>query len=432
MSDKRIDKVEPRDDKDDPRNRLNLVDEYVPPGRPGTPSTPVPLLKPDAGRPAEVPTVRLPVAPDAPAQVDLLQMTAQLHTDKLRTQSVDDLARMYLANPDGAKRSVDEAVSRERSRGNDLLTDIGATGIGLVTKFGLDKALAKGPGWTRPIGFIAGAGAAGLSKSLLTDGELGTGTEFLRGAGVYGGSVLMLKGMALNPSRATLGASTLEGLSARTGVSGLAGTSAQVSEQLLAGGAGGSTIARAGQYLNPLNYTGLTWNNGLRFAGFGGEASAALVAEGGMSVAAWNARRNIGQVATRFGSAYGLGAGREALYISTGQTTADGGAYDLQTALSEINSSGLKLGATAAFLMPAAGTAARIIPGGSRVLDAGASTAGWFSVTGAATAEALLPAAAVGGYRAYDHETTAKSIEVRSAHARALIERAKSDDRMKR
>ncbi len=439
MSDKRFEKNEPppKDDKDDPRNRLNLVDEYKPPPRPNTATVPPESMVPPVQKPADVAQPRLPNQPLLPGQplagprVDLVGMAAALNPERLSTQSVDQLAQMYLIDPERTRRSVDQVVASEKSKSNDFLTDMGAAGIGLVTKFGVDKVLTRGPGWTRPIGFVAGAFAAGLSKDLLTDGQLGNGTDWLRGAGVYGGSVLLIKGMALNPSRATLGATTLEGLTARTGVTGLTGTSAQVSEQLLIAGAGGSKLARVGQYLNPMNYTGLTWNNGLRVAGIGGQTSAALVAEGGMSVAQFNARRNIGQFATRFGSAYAFGAGREGLYIGTGQTTADGGNYDLTSAVSEMNLSGLKLGTTAALLLPALGTGARVLPGGARLLDTGAAAAGRFGPTGAVTLEALLPAAAAGSLRTVQHQTNAAGIEARAAHARALVDQAKADEKLR-
>lgn len=433
MSDKRpIDKPDPqvKDDKDDPRNRLNLIDEYKPPPRPTTaepemlrPSAPgkveIGQLLPQPGQALEVP------------RVDLAQMASGLNKEKLRAQSVDQLAALYIADPEGTQRSVNKVTAAERAKANDYLTDAGAIGIGLVTKYGVDKLLSKGPGWTRPIGLLAGAAAAGLGKDLLSDGELGTGTDWLRGAGVYGGSMLLIKGMAMNPSRATLSAGTLEGISARTGVTGLAGTSAQVSEQLIAGNVG-SPVSRVAQYFNPINYTGLTWHNGIRLAGFGGERSAALMAEGGMGFASFNARRNIGQLATTFGSAYAFGATREAVYIGTGQTTTDGNAYDLNTALSDINTSGLKLGATAALLMPAVGTATRLVPGGGRLLDTGAGLAGKFSPTSDLTFKALLPVAAAGGFKATDHNISAASIETRAAHARALVERARADEQLRR
>lgn len=434
MSDSRqIDKSEKqpiKDDKDDPRNRLNLVDEYVPPPRPNFGPDPfMPGGKPPGGDPVGVPGG--PGLPDRalfPAQgfdgkpVDLVAMAAPLNANRFKTIQVNQLAQMYLANPEGTDKAVREGRAEEQRQANNLWTDIASTGLGLATKYGVDKLLTKGPAWTRPIGLAAGALTAGMSKDLLTDGEFGQSRDWLRGAGVYGGSVLLIRTMAMNPTRASLTTGTLEGMSAKTGVAGLTGTSGEVAGKLMATDAAGS---RFFHYLNPINYTGLTY--GARIAGFGGETAAAMVAKGEMSAGQYVARQQIGQFYTRFGAGYAFGAGREGLYIATGEQNPEGQPHDISSALSQMNSSGLKVGLTTAVLAPALGFGTRLIPGGSKVLDGGASLAGKFSPTSAQTFGAVLPAALAGGYGTVDHNMNAGRIDALSKHARALAEQAKLD-----
>jgi hypothetical protein len=428
MSDSRqIDKSEKQpiqDDKDDPRKRLNLVDEYVPPPRPTSQPPPwMPGGNPPGAEPGAPGGAGLPERALFPPNqgldgqpVDLVAMAAPLNSKQFKSIPVNRLAQMYLINPEQTDQSVKDSTASERRQADNLWTDIASTGIGLATKYGVDKLLTKGPGWTKPIGFAAGALTAGMSKDLLTDGQLGDSRDWLRGTGVYGGSVLLIKGMALNPTRATLTTGTLESLSAKTGVAGLTGTSGQVAEKLIAADLAGSRYLH---YMNPVNY--------LRVAGFNAERAAAMVAKGEMSAGQYVARQGIGQFTTRLGTGFAFGAGREGLYIATGEPKEDGQPHDFNSGLSQMGSSGLKVGLTAAVALPVLGYGTRLIPGGSKVLDTGASLAGKFSPTSARSLEAVIAPTLLGGLGTADHSMNAGRIEALSKHAKALAEQAKID-----
>lgn len=288
---------------------------------------------------------------------------------------VKQLAQAYLSNPEATKRAIDQQVQAGRSGVWEYTTDGAAVAAGWLTKYGVQRALTRAPGWGKVAGLGLGLVTAGATKDYLADGEMGTGTDWLRGSGMFGGSVLLMRGLNMNPSRTALTEGTALGVEKRLGLEGLsaARTGGQLSETVFAANAGGSRWYRAAQYFNPSTYTGFTW--GGRYVGFGGERTAAALADGTLSFAGYNARRAIGSAANTFGMAYAFGAGREGLYIGTGQKMADGTPYTLEGALAHMNSSGLQAGMTATLVMPIAGSTFRWIPGGSKVLDGTAGLA---------------------------------------------------------
>lgn len=242
---------------------------------------------------------------------------------------------IFVLPRDAAVHVVDTLNRSEHFNLNSIWTDAAAIGLGLATKYGAEKLLTRGPMWTKPIGLLAGAVVAGFSKDLLVDGHLGDTNDLLRGAGVYGTVCLGLKILSFNPSSTKLSPHAVEGLSLRTGVANLNGTSGQMAEQIIAGGYEGSVLTRNHHFLVPMNYTGFAWDNGLRFSkgsplayavairpgfkfvGFGGEAGANAVGHGMINFWEFNARRQIGQSAVLFGTASTLGGGRAAVYELT-------------------------------------------------------------------------------------------------------------------
>lgn len=340
---------------------------------------------------------------------------------------VRQLAAAYLSNPDATQEAVDKQVRAGQSGVREYASDGAAIAAGWLTKYGVQSALSKAPGWGKVAGIGLGLATAGLTKDYLADGELGTTTDWLRGGGMFGGSVLLMKGLSFNPSRQVLSEGTTAGISRRLGVEGLAGkTGTQLSESILAaeGGAAGSRFYRALQYINPSTYTGLTWTG--RYVGFGGERTAAALADGTLSFAGYNARRSVGSAFNTFGMAYAFGAGREGLYIGTGQKMADGTPYSLESALAQMNSSGLQSGLTATLVVPVAGSTFRIIPGASKVLDGTASLATRLAPTAAPEIGRFGVVAAGAGLQQLDNYNNANRLKDLSAKAKTVADEAKA------
>lgn len=338
---------------------------------------------------------------------------------------VSELARAYLTNEQATQARINQSVQEGRSGVREFGTDGLAIGVGWLTKVGADKALTKAPGYLKPLGFVAGLATAGLTKDAAADGELGTGTDWLRGAGMFGGSRFVMRGLNANPSRQVLSEATAQGVGKRLGVEGLSGTGSQLSAQILKAEAGGSWLGRTGAYFNPMNYTGLSFQQGgLRYVGFGGERTAQYLANGGLSFAQYNARRAVGNVGTLFGMGYAAGSGREALYIGTGQRQFDGTPHNFETALSSINGSGLQGGFTASLVMPVAGSTFRMV-GGGRVLDGTSRLATRYMPVTAPQLGQFGLVAAGPGLQQLDKFNSANRLEDLSVQARAVADEAR-------
>ncbi len=317
-----------------------------------------------------------------------------------KDKAVAQLAQAYLTNPDATQAVVNQQVSTGLGGLREIGSDALAVGVGLGTKYGAGKVLGRF-GTPGKIGaFALGMASAGLTKDLAADGELGTTKDWLRGGGMYGASWLVMKGMALNPSRATLAEGTLTGVSTRmAGIELKAGANAAgmtadlwaaraALQKEVAGAATaelkaaaaqklvlldaqlGGWTSRLGQRLNPLNYMGLQFNGGLlpRYVGFGGERTAAALADGSMSFAQYNARRGAGSFFATGGSAFLFGGAREGLYIGTGKTRADGTPHTLNSAIKDMGGAGLQTTLAATLMLPMAGGLARSV-GLGRPLD---------------------------------------------------------------
>ncbi len=263
------------------------------------------------------------------------------YQEEINNSAIKRAAWAALQTPVEEKRT-----SATHNTCSELAVDAVAMGTGLVTKFGGDKLLRNSlPG---KVTFGAALITSGLAKDYLTDGQLGDNTQFVRGSAMFGLSILAIKGISLNPSRQMLSAGTTAGIAERLNTGTLAGRACNVSDLVLVENAGGSQWSRALRYVNPLCYTGFSWqNNCLRYVGFGGERTAGYLATGGMSFAEYNARRAIGNFGNSFGTAYTLAGGREAVYIGTGQTDCTGAPYTPSGAIARINNVGTAAGMTA-------------------------------------------------------------------------------------
>ncbi len=246
-----------------------------------------------------------------------------------------------------------------------VCTDVLAVGLGLATKYGVNKLLARGPVWMKPAGLLLGAVAAGFSKDLLADGELGNAEDWARGVTLYGGATLVQNSFSrgsLTP-QTRISRQVSQGVTTSDTARFIAGYENAGVQRALLADRGTSAGARLAEYTRPLNYVGISYDNGLRgvsnsplaycvaiqpsyrFAGWGGASSAKMLAEGSIGLAEFNARTHIGQFATRFAGGYALGASKEAILISTGH---GGKTNDVASIAKQINSSGFRWGAVTA------------------------------------------------------------------------------------
>lgn len=382
---------------------------------------------------------------------------------QVQDKVVQQLAEAYIRNPNGTQTVVDQQVAAGTNGLWDIGTDALAIGVGLGTKYGAGKYLSRF-GTPGKVGALAlGFAGAGLTKDLAADGQLGTGKDWLRGGGLYAGSMLVMKGMAMNPSRATLAEGTLAGvgktmggLELKAGATGasmtaelwatrtalqkelaLATTEAARKEAInvqlaLLERQLGSGMTRFGARLNPLNYTGFQFNGGWlpRYVGFGGERTAAALADGTMSFAQYNARRGAGTLFSKGGTAFLFGAGREGLYIGTGKTRADGTPYTLNGAIKEMGSSGLQTALAATIMLPMAGGIGRSV-GLGRPMDAVGTfatnrlTSIGVSELGVVAAADLALVTASPALRGMEDYSNAQQLKIASEKAKQMADEAR-------
>ncbi len=295
-------------------------------------------------------------------------------------------SREYLQNPRAAGKTKMEQAVQELQQDSDAASqdflkngsDFAALASGFLTKFAVERAMIKMPRWGKVAGIGLGLATAGLTKDVTHDGKIGDSKDWLRGGAIFGGALLATRQLAMSPSRQELSKLTSSAIEARLGLHSkdlLGRTGTELADMVLAGTnhSAGPIRNRALQYFNPVNYTGIGFRDGaVRYVGFGGERTAAALAAGEMSFASYNARRVIGDFANTAGSAYLFGAGQEALNIATGEPAKDGSLHTVDSALSQMNNSGMAYGATA-LLWPAAGAAFRLTPVGRGMMSVSAS-----------------------------------------------------------
>ncbi len=395
----------------------------------------------------------------------------------MQTRTTMQLAQAYLSNPESTQEQVDRAVNQGHSSLREVTTDVAAVAVGLGTRYGLNGYISKLGTPGKIGGFVLAVGAAGLTKDLTVDGELGTGKDWLRGGGMYGMSVLAMKGMALNPTRAALTTETLGANGMRFGVEGLTGNGANMTRQIWAARAAlqqevraaataearqaaaanltnleaqlGGSMGRFGQHLNPLNYTGLQWNGGLRWVGMGGERAAAEMAAGRMTFAQFNARRAVGNFLSTGGAAFAFGAGREGLYIGTGGTMtfdsspkglvigfdlgknpADDTDYTFDSALKEMSYAGLNTSLAATLMLPVAAGSARAVGLGAALDGTGYLASRALTRQGAVAAGDLALVAAGPVLRRVEESNNATQLQKASEEAKRLVAEAKEKVRI--
>lgn len=389
---------------------------------------------------------------------------------------VNQLAQAYLANPEATEKKINESANTASSDLQQYGTDVLATGVGLATKYGANHYLSRFGTAGKVGAFALGLGAAGLTKDVTADGEIGTGRDWLRGGGVYGVSLLALKGMSLSPNRAVLTTETLAENSARLGVEGLSGSGRNMAQQVWAARAAlreqamsaatqearqaaaarlaaleaqmGTAAARAGNTLNPMNYTPIQLRGGIpRWVGMGGETTAAELAAGRMSWAEYNARRGAGHFLSTAGSAFGFGAGREAIYIGTSGSLqvdssptglninfqlgrrADGSEYTFENSLADLGTSGLHASMASSIMLPISGSLFRSLGFGPAMDGAGRLAASRLGTAGAIAAGDALLLGTGAGFRKVESYNTAMRMKESFEQAKQRAEEAKEKAR---
>lgn len=242
------------------------------------------------------------------------------------------LALGYLNDEKAMQQLVDQSIKIDQGQYRDLITDGAAVSTGFAIR-GIARSTA--PKMIANAGtpgklFVLGSSlaGAGLMKDLASDGELGNSTEFLRGAGMYGGSRVLLDMLRAAPSRRALSAEVTSKLEAAAPA-----LAEQRSWSLL-------------HTLNPATYSGV--KNGA-WVGFGGDTTALALTEGRLTMAEFYARRRAGDLLTLGGTGYVAGSGREGLYIATGKLKPDGSPHDFNSAFAAMNAEGRRVGAVGAY-----------------------------------------------------------------------------------
>ncbi len=125
------------------------------------------------------------------------------------------LAIEFLTQAKG--QPVDQPVPVEQSALREYGSDAAAIGAGFLSKYGIQRLLTKAPGWGKVAGIGLGLATAGFTKDLVKNGEIGSGSDWLRGSAMFGGSMLLARGLSMARSKHALGEATTTGIEARSG-----------------------------------------------------------------------------------------------------------------------------------------------------------------------------------------------------------------------
>lgn len=249
-------------------------------------------------------------------------------TKEAEQRVVQLLAHAYANDPDGTQSRIDQTVRQGQGALREFGSDAGAVTVGFASKWLMSNIAPKlmNGHWSVKLMSLGGQLAvAGLTKDYLADGRLGTGSDWLRGAGLYAASGLLVKGMrSLDPTRQPLSSATSRAFELKYKLD-----SASLSGATRNSFAGGSAEALA-QRLNPLNY------NPLHRHVWSAEAAAQSLTRGQITMGQYFARTGAGRLYTTMGMSGLFAGGREALYIGTGQKRADGTDHDAGSAFADI------------------------------------------------------------------------------------------------
>ncbi|MBX9720805.1 MAG: hypothetical protein K2X81_05390, partial [Candidatus Obscuribacterales bacterium] len=306
-------------------------------------------------------------------------------TDKI----IEQMAHARQKNEEEALLQRNQVVNDGKSQVRGFLGD--ATGVatsfgtGWLTNRGLNMlttSLEKAPlpFWGKALVVVPTALAAGgLANNAVAGNDLLSSKGYIRNTVATGTTYAAIKGLEYLPGRQTLSAETTAKLANKLGYAeGAQVTGMQVARDATAAEAalGKSKIVQIaeaiGPRVNPINYTPFkfvpaeagksSWNliSRFRVAGMGGERTAAMFANGTMSLAEYNTRLFAAKAMSTAALGYGFGVSNKGAAIYTGEHL-DGKKYDTPGAVwADMNQAGLNTALAASITVPLAGA---FVPG---------------------------------------------------------------------
>ena len=293
---------------------------------------------------------------------------------------IDQLAMAQLSNAAEAEAQRNQTVGDGNKQLRGLVGDV----TGVASSFGAGWAANKGlqylakeapvPWYVKvPVVGIAALGTGGLVNNAVSGNDLLASKGFIRNTVATGTTYAAIKGLQYLPSNRTLAGETVAklGLAEGTEITG-----AQLGKQMAAAEAAALGKGKLVQFaealpsrLNPINYTPFrfaapaegasSWNFLARaqFAGWGGNRTASLLADGAMNLAEYNTRQFAAKTLSTFAIGYGFGALNKGAAIYTGEHL-DGKKYDTLGAYwQDMNTAGLQAGIASSFIIPVVGKA---------------------------------------------------------------------------
>lgn len=292
---------------------------------------------------------------------------------------IDQLAMAQLSNAAEAEaqrnQTVGDGNKQLRGLAGDVLGVGSSFGAGWLANKGLQYAAKETPlPWyiKAPVIGIAALGTGGLVNNAVAGNDLLSSRGYIRNTVATGTTYAAIKGLQYLPSNRTLAAETVAkfGLQEGTEITGSQLGRALSAEAAAAGKGKLVQFAEAlPSRLNPINYTPFrigaaaegaskwaVWNR-VQFAGWGGNATANLLADGAMTLAEYNTRQFAAKTLSTFAVGYGFGALNKGAAIYTGEHL-DGKKYDTLGAYwNDMNTAGLQAGIASSFIIPVVGKA---------------------------------------------------------------------------
>lgn len=297
-------------------------------------------------------------------------------------KSVNKLSLANLSNSMTEKAQKEQAdkagnsiVHTMRSLAGDVVGVGTSLFAGQFTNEGLQALFNSStyavPGYIRfPAAAIAGMAVGGLVNNAIAGNKLLAPDGYLKNAVATASVYAAYEGLRWLPANQGLSNETMAKFADKGLVSAGTNWSGNSISQLASIDSNVSRISTS--ILNPLNYTPLriadtaagqsAWNilGRLQWAGFGGEATAGLFADGAMSLAEFNAREIAGKTLGTFAVGFGVGAANNGATI-LGELASGKKPDSLGKYLTDMSISGAEVGlATSTVIVPLLAKAALV------------------------------------------------------------------------
>ncbi len=148
---------------------------------------------------------------DLPVPEPLLSGDRKTAEDRI----VRELAQSIISKSPVKRESLDQQTTARPSVLREIGSDAAAIGAGFLTKYGIQRMLTNAPGWGKVAGIGLGLASAGFTRDLVNNGNIGSSSDWLRGSAMFGGSLLLARGLSSVRSNQVLGEATT-GIEARS------------------------------------------------------------------------------------------------------------------------------------------------------------------------------------------------------------------------